>query len=96
MLCAIYKTHKKDGMYLYVKKRDQFDEVPEALLEHFGKPIFVMLFNLSGEKALAQCDKKIVEQQLEETGFYLHYPPKSENLFEEWVAQNKKQKIKND
>ena len=48
MLCAIYKSTKKEGMYLYVEKRDQFDKVPDALLNAFGKPIFVMLFNLAG------------------------------------------------
>ena len=48
MLCAIYKSPKEAGMYLYIEKRDQFAAVPEALLKVFGKPIFVMSFNLAG------------------------------------------------
>ncbi|SUU45555.1 YcgL domain [Actinobacillus ureae] len=43
-LCAIYKSLKREGMFLYVAKRDQFDSVPETLRPMFGKPQFVMLF----------------------------------------------------
>ncbi|MEC9059979.1 MAG: YcgL domain-containing protein, partial [Pseudomonadota bacterium] len=32
MLCAVYKTRKKDGMYLYVPKKDHFEDVPEPLM----------------------------------------------------------------
>ena len=46
-LCAIYKSTKKEGMFLYVAKRDQFDAVPEALQQIFGKPQFFILFNLN-------------------------------------------------
>ena len=41
-LCAIYRSSRKEGMFLYVAKRDQFDAVPEALMQQFGKPQFVM------------------------------------------------------
>ena len=34
MLCAVYKTRKKDGMYLYVPKKDHFEDVP--LMAWFG------------------------------------------------------------
>ena len=30
-LCAIYKSTKKEGMFLYVAKRDQVDVIPETL-----------------------------------------------------------------
>ena len=41
-LCAIYRSSRKEGMFLYVAKRDQFDAVPEVLMQQFGKPQFVM------------------------------------------------------
>ena len=37
MLCAIYKSKKKPGSYLYIAKREDFSQVPEVLLSHFGK-----------------------------------------------------------
>ena len=48
MLCAIYKSKKKPGSYLYIAKREDFSQVPEVLLSHFGKPELVMMFNLLG------------------------------------------------
>ncbi|VEI45508.1 YcgL domain [Actinobacillus equuli] len=57
-LCAIYKSPKREGMFLYVAKRDQFDSVPEELRQMFGKPQFVMLFNLNGEKQLKRSKTK--------------------------------------
>ncbi|EGY35211.1 hypothetical protein SC1083_0214 [Aggregatibacter actinomycetemcomitans serotype e str. SC1083] len=68
-------------MYLYIEKRNQFDGVPEALLKIFGKPIFVMLFNLAGEKPLENADKTEVLQNIKEKGFYLQTPKKDDWLF---------------
>lgn len=81
MLCAIYKSPKEPGMYLYIGKRDQFDALPDALLTAFGKPIFVMLFNLAGSKPLVNADKTEVLQQIKEKGFYLQTPKKDDWLF---------------
>ncbi|WP_109078806.1 YcgL domain-containing protein [Aggregatibacter kilianii] len=81
MLCAIYKSPKEAGMYLYVEKRDQFEALPEALLKVFGKPIFVMPFNLDGKKSLVNADNAEVLQQIKEKGFYLQTPKKDDWLF---------------
>ncbi len=48
MLCSIYKSTKKDGAYLYIAKKDDFTPVPDALMEMFGRPQFVMVVNLAG------------------------------------------------
>ncbi|MCK3655947.1 hypothetical protein A4G19_09865 [Pasteurellaceae bacterium Macca] len=93
MLCAIYKSCRKEGMYLYVAKRDEFDAVPDSLRQAFGKPQFVMLFNLAGEKPLARADKKEVQQHLEQTGFYLQMPPPVENLHTTFVAEQRQQAV---
>lgn len=86
MLCAIYKSPKKEGMYLYVAKRDQFDAVPEALRQVFGKPQFVMLFNLNGNKPLQNADNDTVRAKIETDGFYLQMPPPPENLHRQFLA----------
>lgn len=90
MLCAIYKSPKKEGMYLYIAKRDQFDAVPTELMTVFGKPQFVMLFNLVGEKKLVRADNQEVRQKIEKDGFYLQVPPPPENLHQAFVqGQNR-------
>ncbi|MCT8846483.1 YcgL domain-containing protein [Glaesserella parasuis] len=89
MLCAIYKSPKKEGMYLYVEKRDKFESVPLELRQIFGKPEFVMLFNLAGEKQLKRVDNQEVLQKIQNEGFYLQMPPPPENLHAEFVARQK-------
>lgn len=90
-LCAIYKSSKKEGMFLYVAKRDQFDAVPDALREMFGKPQFVMLFNLAGEKPLKRVKNAEVLQAIQTQGFFLQMPPPPENLLKTYLAEQKLQ-----
>ncbi|WGE36701.1 YcgL domain-containing protein [Actinobacillus genomosp. 1] len=88
-LCAIYRSSKKEGMFLYVAKRDQFDSVPEALRQMFGKPQFVMLFNLTGEKQLKRSKNEEVLQAIQTQGFFLQMPPPPENLLKTFLEQHK-------
>ncbi len=87
MLCAIYKSSKKEQTYLYITKRDDFSSVPEALLTNFGTPIFVMLVNLAQRQKLALADINKVKQALIEQGYFLQLPPPKEN----WLAEHKQQ-----
>jgi len=86
MLCAIYKSAKKADTYLYVEKRDDFSRVPEALMDTFGTPLFVMLFNLKGDKALIRAENQQVQKELSEKGFFLQLPPIAEDLLKEHKA----------
>lgn len=81
MLCAIYKSVKKPGSYLYIAKRDDFSKVPDALLQVFGRPQFVMLFNLLGSKELKNADKQEVLQAIQGQGFYLQLAKEDDGLF---------------
>ena len=64
MLCAIYKSLRKPGCYLYISKRDDFSAVPDVLMQSFGKPKFLMPFNLKGSKLLVHADKNEVMEKL--------------------------------
>ncbi|OOF40388.1 MULTISPECIES: YcgL domain-containing protein [Rodentibacter] len=81
MLCAIYKSKKKPGSYLYIQKRDDFSVVPGNLLEYFGTLEIVMMFNLSGNKPLHHADKNEVEEKIKSQGFYLQIPKQDDGLF---------------
>ena len=74
-LCWIYKSPRKDEMYLYLSKENDFEEVPDTLLERFGKPISVMSLNLTSERKLARVDVNVVIANLKEHGFHLQMPP---------------------
>lgn len=83
MLCSIYKSSKKEGMYLYIPKKDDFSQVPDTLMQMFGKPVFVMLIKMDGRK-LAQVDIEKVKTSLQNDGFFLQLPPPPENLLDEY------------
>ena len=86
MLCAIYKSLKKDNTYLYVNKKDDFSDVPEVLMSTFGKPQFVMVIKLEGRK-LALADVEKVKEALKTVGFYLQVPPPITNLLDQYKAE---------
>jgi len=75
MNCWIYKSPKKDEMYLYIQKQDDFEQIPEALLKGFGSPVFVMQLELTAERKLAREDTEKVMHNLAEQGFHLQMPP---------------------
>ncbi|MGF1694797.1 YcgL domain-containing protein [Vibrio kyushuensis] len=91
MLCSIYKSSKKEGTYLYIPKKDDFSQVPDTLMQMFGKPIFVMVIKLDKHN-LAQVNKEVVIQSLADEGFFLQLPPRQENLLEEYKERKAQQK----
>ena len=74
-LVSIYKSPKRDEMYLYLNKRDKLEAMPEALKQAFGEPVYVMDLLLTPEKKLARADIHKVLAELESNGFYLQMPP---------------------
>ncbi|MDD2758782.1 MAG: YcgL domain-containing protein [Methylomonas sp.] len=75
MLCFIYKSLKKDELYLYLDKRDDFSSVPEALYNSLGRLEFVMELQLSADRKLAREDVTRVMTSLETRGFFVQMPP---------------------
>lgn len=75
MQCFIYKSLKKEYLYLYVSKQDDFSQLPQALLDSFGAMAFVMSLELSPEKKLAREDSVKVIASLKEKGFFVQLPP---------------------
>jgi len=92
MLCAIYKSPKKANTYLFVKTRDDFSDVPAALITTFGSPILVTLVNLATKEKLGFADLQKVESKLTEQGYYLQLPPPQVNLLNEHKNRLKNQR----
>ncbi|MBZ9560397.1 MULTISPECIES: YcgL domain-containing protein [Modicisalibacter] len=74
-LCEIFRSPRKEEMYLYVDKRRGLEPVPEELLERFGKPQPVMTLLLGTERKLARVDTARVIAAIAEKGYYLQLPP---------------------
>ena len=75
VLADIYRSGKKEGLYLYVKKDQDITELPAVLMKQFGKAEFSMTLLLTEEKKLARVDVKDVLAALNEQGFFLQMPP---------------------
>lgn len=80
MLCAVYKSQKHEGMYLYVPNKDNFDDVPDVLKDKFGKPELVTILSLDKREKLGSVDKQKLVSELKEKGFYFQMPPKEDDL----------------
>jgi uncharacterized protein YcgL (UPF0745 family) len=74
-LCSVYRSPRKEGMYLYVEKSDELSRVPEPLLKQFGTPELAMTLALHPERKLARATAEEVLAAIEENGFYLQMPP---------------------
>lgn len=78
-IISVFKSARKDEMYLYVDKREQLERVPDPLLELFGKPVHVMDMPLKADRRLARVeDTQKLMDEVESKGYYLQMPPPKE------------------
>ncbi|MAD53943.1 MULTISPECIES: YcgL domain-containing protein [unclassified Idiomarina] len=80
MLCDVFKSSKKSDTYLYLPLGSEFDELPEALVNHFGTPQKIMTINLDKRDQLARISVEELKQHLVEPGYYLQLPPQQESM----------------
>ena len=74
-ICSIYRSTKRNEMYLYVLKSDALERVPETLMLAFGKPIHAFDLVLTPERKLNREDIVKVLENLETQGYHLQMPP---------------------
>ena len=75
IICSIYRSKKKDEMYLYVDKKKALTQVPEALLAMFGIPEHRMDMLLTAGRKLAKANAEDILSDIDEKGYYLQMPP---------------------
>jgi len=77
----VYKSERKSGYYLYVSKKDDFSDIPSALLTRLGKLDLALEFDLHAERKLASENALTVLGNLRQQGYHLqindplHYEP---------------------
>ena len=75
IICSIYRSKKKDEMYLYVDKTKALSLVPEALLKMFGQPEHRMDMLLTADKKLAKAKAEDILSNIDAQVYYLQMPP---------------------
>ncbi|MBE7375345.1 YcgL domain-containing protein [Pseudomonas lopnurensis] len=82
LICSVYKSLRKNEIYLYVDKRDALKRVPEGLLAAFGPPQLAFEMVLTPERKLAREDVAKVLENIEKQGYHLQMPPAEEDYIE--------------
>ena len=73
--CQIFRSSRKEEMYLYVDKANGLKDVPEVLMKQFGEPQEVMTIFLGPDRKLARVNAAEVLAEIEAQGFFLQMPP---------------------
>lgn len=71
MECRVYRSSRREGVYLYVAKDELLEQLPEDLKTLLGKPIFMLSFDLYPERRLARVEAKAVLAAIEDKGYFL-------------------------
>ncbi|HSH48258.1 MAG TPA: YcgL domain-containing protein [Halomonas sp.] len=79
LLCEVFRSSRRDEMYLYVDKQRGLADVPESLLERFGTPLPALTLVLTADRPLARVSAAEVMNGIAEQGFYLQMPPARED-----------------
>ncbi|MFH7766484.1 YcgL domain-containing protein [Acinetobacter sp. BSP-28] len=85
MQCSIFKSSKKDEMYLYIARPEATENeaevvnpleiLPEAMRVAFGRATFVMDLELTESRKLARVNVLHVIDSIETKGFFIQVPP---------------------
>lgn len=79
MQCYVYRSRRKSGSFLFLPEKDNFERVPEVLLNIFGTPEFSFDFQLdAGRKLMLKIDAAEIRRVMQENGFFLQLPPSEE------------------
>ena len=87
-LVEIFRSSRKEEMYLYVEKARGLVDVPEVLLKQFGEAESVMTLVLEPDRKLARANAAEVLADIEEKGLYLQMPPTAEELLRRESARD--------
>lgn len=71
---SVFRSDKKADTYLYVRRGQVWDELPEALRDVFGKPVHAMDLVLTAERKLARTTGKRVLDAIADKGFFMQMP----------------------
>ena len=81
--CWIYRCSKRDEMYLYLARADDFGCLPDNVRTLLGQLELCMELDLRSDRTLARVDVEAVIADLNERGFHIQLPP---NRTDRWDA----------
>jgi len=83
MQAFVYRSGRKPDTYLYLREKDAFALVPDAVRLPLGRLDFALQVELTPGRKLARADADVVRANLERLGYHLQQP---ENVLDPLVA----------
>jgi uncharacterized protein YcgL (UPF0745 family) len=74
MQCYVYRSRRRAETYVYLPRKDDFSDLPEALVELLGRLELALELDLTPDRRLAREDPGQVLESLRERGFHLQMP----------------------
>ncbi len=74
---SVFRSSKKVDTYLYVRRGQAWDDLPDSLREIFGKPVHSMDLILTPERKLARTTGRQVLEAIDDKDFFLQMPEES-------------------
>jgi uncharacterized protein YcgL (UPF0745 family) len=71
---SVFRSSKRVDTYIYVRRGQEWDALPEELLSIFGQPVHAMDLIITEDRKLARTTGKQILKSLEEKDFYLQMP----------------------
>jgi len=90
---SVFRSSKKGDTYLFVRRGQKWDDLPEALRGIFGSPIHSMDLLLTPDKKLARTTGKEVLAAIEEKDFFMQMPEEHDTYivdFKRKIEQHRK------
>lgn len=75
---SVFRSSKKADTYLYVRRGQKWNELPEGLRSIFGQPAHAMDLLLTPQKQLSRTTGQEVLEALAEKDFFLQMPQEQE------------------
>lgn len=73
---SVFRSSLRDGTYLYLRRGQPWDELPDDLRQIFGKPVQALDLVLTPERRLARTTGREVLEAIAEKDYYLQLPEK--------------------
>lgn len=71
---SVFRSSKKNDTYIYVRRGQSWDDLPESLRGIFGQPVHAMDLIMTPERKLARTTGQQILDALAEKDFYLQMP----------------------
>lgn len=87
MMVLVYRSSKKDGLYVYVLEESMLERLPDPLLKQLGSPEQALTFDLETRKTLGSENPDEVRANLNERGYHVQMPRSVEAILAEIADQ---------